>query len=460
MRRTVLALALVAGAGGLGALAVLTYGADREYQRLIATGDAALASSRPFDALEAYSGALALRPDAMLAYLKRGMTYQGRGELQNAARDLRRAVDLDPSAPRPLELLGDVNAALTRYDRAGESYERYLALDDRSAPVLYKLGLSRYRGGDAGAAVAPLQRAVALEPRLAEAHYLLGLALRDEGRLHESRGSLEEATRLSPGLSAPREALADVYRALGEDRLAIDQLEALVALEPSRPERVVAVGLSLARAGRRDAAVVALSRGIERFPGAAQVYAALGHLWLEVAQDGTDRVALIKAVGALSSAAARSETSTEALTDYARALMLSGDSATAERILHQAIARVPVPPAAYLYLADLHSRAQRRQAARDALVHYATLVGDQEPLGSVPRQIATLSARLGEPRVAVRWFERAIDESGSTPGLLAGLADAVAQSGDISRARALVDEGLSIDPADAALLRVKMRLPQ
>jgi hypothetical protein len=49
---------------------------EREFRRLIAVGDAALASGQTFDAIEAFSGALALKPDSMLASLKRGDTYR------------------------------------------------------------------------------------------------------------------------------------------------------------------------------------------------------------------------------------------------------------------------------------------------------------------------------------------------------------------------------------------------
>ena len=83
----------------------------------------------------------------MLAYLKRGETYRRRGETGEALRDLRRAAELDPTATKPLELLGDLNASLERYARAQESYEAYLRLDDRSPRVLYKLALARYRLG-------------------------------------------------------------------------------------------------------------------------------------------------------------------------------------------------------------------------------------------------------------------------------------------------------------------------
>src|SRR5262245_5891456 len=52
---------------------------EREFRRLIAVGDEALATGETFNAIEAYSGAVALKPKSMLAYLKRGDTYRRRG---------------------------------------------------------------------------------------------------------------------------------------------------------------------------------------------------------------------------------------------------------------------------------------------------------------------------------------------------------------------------------------------
>ena len=91
---------------------------EREFRRLIAVGDAALVEGRMFVAQEAFSGAVALKPDSMLAYLKRGDTYRRTGELTAALRDLGEAAVLEPNAPQPMELLGDVNAALGRHERA------------------------------------------------------------------------------------------------------------------------------------------------------------------------------------------------------------------------------------------------------------------------------------------------------------------------------------------------------
>ena len=460
MRRTLVAVVLVAVAGVAGALAYSALANERDFERLIADGDQAVAAERHFEAIEAYSGAIALKPDSMLAHLKRGAVYQNQGELEAALRDLREAVDLDAGALLAIELLGDVNTSLNRPERALERYEAYIALDERSARVHYKLGLSRYRAGRVDAAAAALQQALKLDPALGDAHYVLGLVLRDQNKLPAARRSLEEAARRSPASqTAAREALAEVYALEGEHTKAINELEALTALDVGRAERLVAVGLAQARAGRDDAAVITLGRAVDQFPDAPQAYAALGHVWLMGAQRRGDRVALNKALEALQQAASRSDASSDTFSDLGRAWALAGDMQAAERALRQAVARLPVPPDAYLQLAGVTERDGRVQDARDSLLKYATLVGDEKPLAEVSTRIADLSMRLGEPALAVRWFSRAIDDSGPSSALQVRLADAAWKSGDLARAHQVVDEGLAADPGNRLLMQLKRRLP-
>ncbi|MDO8680185.1 MAG: tetratricopeptide repeat protein [Acidobacteriota bacterium] len=460
MRRSLMAVVFVAVAGVAGALAYSAWANEVEFNRLMASGDEAVTAERHFQAIEAFSGAVARKPDSMVAYFKRGSVYLDQGELDAALRDLRRATGIDPSALGPLELAGDVSVALGRADRAVERYEAYVALDEQNARVLYKLGLARYRAGRPAAAIEPLQQALALDPALGEAHYVLGLVERDQHQLPAARASLEKSVRLSPaGQTAAREALAEVYGLEGDHTKSINQLEALAALEPARADRLVAVGLAQARAGRADAAVTTLSRAVERFPEAPQAYAALGHVWLMTAQTRGDRVALIKAVEALQHAARRSDATSDTFAELGRAWLLAGDRRAAERALRQAVARLPVPPDAYLQLANVTAGDGRIQDARDALVKYATLVGDAQPLADVATRIADFSVRLGEPALAVRWFDRAVDEAGPSPVLLARLAEAAWMAGDIPRARQVVDEGLSVEPTHPGLLQLKRKLP-
>src|SRR5689334_6585761 len=100
------------------ALVYQTAARERDYRLQLRRGDLARADGQTFMAIEAYSGAIVLRPDSTLAHLRRGEIYQQRGELDAAARDFRTAVALDPLATRPLEELGDVLYQRQRFSAA------------------------------------------------------------------------------------------------------------------------------------------------------------------------------------------------------------------------------------------------------------------------------------------------------------------------------------------------------
>ena len=360
---------------------------EREFRRLIAAGDAALARDQTYEAIEAFSGALALKQDSMLAYLKRGDSYRRRGELSAALRDLREASSLDPTATRPLELFGDVNVAMGRYARASEIYRRYVALDDRAPRVLYKLALAYYRNGQTKLAIDPLRRAVAFDDRFAEAHYLLAMCLKNQHRGADAAQSLTRALEINPALGAAREELARLDLTQGKTREGIEQMEALAALEPSRPERLVDVGLAYAKAGDDDNAIVTLGRAAQKYPEAEVVYIALGRIWLSIADARKDRVALDKAMQALEPAARRANATSDTLTLYGRAQLLAGQVEASEKTLEQATAVLPVEPAAFFYLSDAAKRRGHTSASREALVKFISLTGDDASVDPARRAV-------------------------------------------------------------------------
>ena len=131
MKRLAIGVLLAAGMAGVFLYTGVTR--DTEYRRLVAAGDEALGQDQIFLAIEAFSGAIALKGDSMLAHLKRGETYHRRGDLAAALRDLTRASALAPEATRPLERLGDVAQELGRHEDAAGHFAAYVALDDRTA---------------------------------------------------------------------------------------------------------------------------------------------------------------------------------------------------------------------------------------------------------------------------------------------------------------------------------------
>src|SRR5262245_1281766 len=225
-------------------------------------------------AIEAFSGAITLKSDSMIGYLMRGDAYRRRDELEAALRDLRQAAEIDPGAPKPRELLGDVNYARHRYGPAAEHYQAYVELDDRSPRVLYKLALARYRSNQATLGIQALQKALAIDDNFAEAHYLMGLCQRDAQRPAEAVASLQKAIALAPTLFRAREELADLYGRLGRTDALLAQLDSLRVLDPG-PARDVALGLAYSKAGQSERAVMTLRQAAEAYPKHHHTYVAL-----------------------------------------------------------------------------------------------------------------------------------------------------------------------------------------
>jgi tetratricopeptide (TPR) repeat protein len=469
LKRLLIALVVLTLAAVGLALSYQEAAKDRDYRSLLARGDTALRDDQTFGAIEAYSGAIALRPDSMLPYLRRGESYQRRGELESAARDFQSAAARDPTATRPLDELGDVRYLQQRFANAADTYERYLRLDDRAAQVGYKLALARYRDGNLDAALSALDAVLRLDERATDAYYLRGLCLRDRGELSAARKALEQAVAISPASIPMREELADVYASLGRRREELEQLQVIAGLDRDRLEPQIAVGLAHARwsadpqetpsrrAGHEDLAVLTLGSALERTPDHPLVYGALGRVWFDIAQARDDRAALNKALEALERAGSGSAATSEALTLYGRALLQIGRVDAAERVLQQATERYPIDPAAFLFYAMAAERERHPAAARQALIQLGALVEDDRGFVARAERIADLSLQLDDSATAVEWLQRANSVSDTDVRLLESLAVAQLRAGDQPGAAATIARGLEKDPDYGPLLELARR---
>ena len=251
-----------------------------------------------------------------------------------------------------------------------------------------------------------------LDDRMPQAHYLLGLCLRDRRPRDQAERALLRAVELEPTFAAAREELVTLYTDSGRHRQAIEQLEALSALEPTRPERLVSVGLAYARLGRRDAAVLTLGRAVERHPDSTVVYTALGRVWLEAAEGERDRVALSKAHRSAGTGCRATERDERCADDVRRALFLSGSTTAAERVLRRATEQFPVEPVAFTYLASAARRlghvddgsgsgSQARGARRRVKSLTGTLQGWAPSVG-----LPSLSRKLSPKQIHPQHHER------------------------------------------------------
>ena len=273
---------------------------EREFRRLIAAGDAALTRDQTYEAIEAFSGALALKHDSMLAYLKRGDSYRRRGELSAALRDLARGRGARPDRAR-----GRWNCWATstpRWDATSarpRSIAATSALDDRAPHVLYKLALAYYRNGQTHGrhrAAAPGDRA---RRSIRRSPLPAGDVPEAQKHTPEAMASLTRALELNPAFGVGPRGAADLDLAHGRPAKASSS-----SRRSRRSSRRGRSGSSTSasrtrgweRTRRRDHHARArrrtLSRGRRRLHRARTCLARIGG-------SADDRVALSKALEAL-----------------------------------------------------------------------------------------------------------------------------------------------------------------
>src|SRR5688500_7510282 len=462
MKKIMAGIIVLAGLAAAGLLADLEVERDRRYRELIVQGDEALSGGHTFVAIEAYSGAIELKRDSMLGYLKRGEAHLRRGDttetLAAALRDLRTAAHLDPGATRTLEKLGDVNMQMRRFANAAENYAAYLNLDPSAAAIFYKLALASRGYGDLTRAVANLQQAITLKPNFYEAYYVHGLCLKDRRELSGARAAFERAISISPAFIPAREELAALHHQQRRTRDELEQLDALQALDPNKPERLIALGRAHLRAGNRELAVITLGRAAERFKEYPGVYAALGQVWLEAAEERGDPSDLRKALEALEPVATQSTASSETLGMYGRALVLANRHAEAEAAFKQASQRFPTDPEVLPHFASVAQHLGHLEEARQALIKYSILVDVNRDEAVHAARIADLSMELNDAQAAVAWYQRSDEMRTSDASLLARMADAQWKAGQPDIALATLKRALDKDPRHPLVRTVARRL--
>jgi len=452
-----LALSVVVALVSVVVVLVQRLDRDRLYRELLAEGEASLAAGQSQAAIAAFSGAMAVRPDSMVAYYRRGEAYRQERQEDRAIRDLQTARRLAPDAPQPLVVLGKLFDARGEPAQAAEWYAQAAdRLHDADPTLLYSLALARYRSGVPIAARDPLRRALVRDDSLAEAHYLLGLVHRDTSQPTDAILSLERAVRLAPDMVPAREELADIYRQQAQPEDELRHLRALADLDPQR-DRQIAIALAEARNLRFGDALATLSAAAAGVPADSSLDLAIGRVRLGQAEHTSDRQALVDARVTLERALGRTAPRSEGLALYGRALYLSGDLVAAERMLREAIATSPVDPEAFAFLADAAERLSHPGVARDALLDLNAIEGNTAPaeLRAVrARRIGALSLAKGDPQTALEFLNHAIAAGHGDANTLGLLARARWQTGDADGAREALGRAMALNSRDAELQRL------
>lgn len=178
----------------------------------------------------------------------RGIELADRGWLDEAIKEFRKAIELDPNSAHAHDNLATVYAEKKQFREALAEYLTAIKLEPDSATAHYNLAVFLSQHGN-DFAVSEYQEAIGLEPDYPDAHLNLGLAHADAGRLDEAMKELRTAIELAPTDPFPRHELAALLMDEGDYRTAITHLKEVTRLDASLFEAWLDLGICYAQKG-------------------------------------------------------------------------------------------------------------------------------------------------------------------------------------------------------------------
>lgn len=185
----------------------------REIEERFTIGLDALGRSDWKSAASEFERVLALRPpepQGSTAHYNLAIAYFNLQRSDDAARELRAAIALDPGFLAALANLVAVDLARGDLREARSIADRYVTLAPDSARALYSRGIVALRSGDNVTARQDFGKLLHTNPEYAVAHYNLALAEERLGRYDSAERELRTALTLVPGYARARFALGVV----------------------------------------------------------------------------------------------------------------------------------------------------------------------------------------------------------------------------------------------------------
>jgi protein O-mannosyl-transferase len=136
-----------------------------------------------------------------------GTVYSRRGQLDEAIREYRESLRLNPYYGLTHYNLGNALLQKGEVDEAIQHYQLSILLLPMSVDSYNNLGLALRKKGRVDEAIRQFQQAVRLKPDDADIHYNLGAALAQRGQMDEAIRQFQEALRLQPDYGDARRNL-------------------------------------------------------------------------------------------------------------------------------------------------------------------------------------------------------------------------------------------------------------
>jgi serine/threonine protein kinase/Flp pilus assembly protein TadD len=184
-------------------------------------------------------------------------------DLENAEKELRRAIAMDPRYPRARQALAENLTIRGRFDEAVVEAKRALELDPLALSLNAHMAMTYYFAREYDKAIEHGSRTVDMDPSFFPGYFYLGLAYQGNGQIAEAAAAFQQARVLSNNSTLMVASLGGAFAAWGKQEEARNILQELEQLGRRKYVSQVFVAAVLTGIGEIDQALTCLETAYE-----------------------------------------------------------------------------------------------------------------------------------------------------------------------------------------------------
>jgi spermidine synthase len=165
-------------------------------------------------------------------FIEKAKSYQIRGNLSDAIRRYKEALEIDPHWAEVRVQLGVAYYEMGMYDEAITTIKRAIKTSPDFIGAYINLGTAYINKGMYNDAISTLQKAIGIDPNDTASHYNLAVAYTQKGMFDEAISEWEKTITLVPDSLEARSQLAMLYVQMGRYKEAKLQLKEILRLDP------------------------------------------------------------------------------------------------------------------------------------------------------------------------------------------------------------------------------------
>lgn len=369
-------------------------------------------------------------------YLLEAFQYHQSGMLAEAAQRYQKVLELEPSQPDALHLLGVLALEAGNPEGACDLISRSLEFSPKNADAHNNLGNALIARGDTDEASHAYRMCIHLDPNHADAHYNLANLMSDRGMNEAALAHYERTLSVRPAMSAAWFNRSNLLMAMGRNEQAVEGFWKALDNDPANAMAANNLGAALEAMKRYSDAAEAFRKAIAINPTDARAHNNLGNVLSHL---GDYENAILE----LEEAIRLASRDPEIYINLGNAHLAADEYEGAHAAYVKAQELDPGSVLPLISLGDLELIFEDPGSAFD-MYQQAVKMDGAAIYGSLNYGVAALrSCRLDE---AVAFFEESVKRTPSDPAAHRHLCLALTMVGDVAKALEVAGNAVEVAP--------------